>query len=246
MPDLVGDVLDHAPRGLLTAESSTDDEDCFQDVVERALVRAQHAGAGGDEVADDVALEIGERQHEVGLEGQDPIELERREAADPCLLPRRLGPPGRAGDADDALAGADQKGDLGGLGGEADDALRELGATRPVHRRVGRSLGGAGRPGPRHAGVAQSLRQQRPRDRRSPPLREHFAGDGDRTELAIPVHSGGTLGSPRVGGKFIFWLCAPGHTLHSRRDDATDCRAPNRGRPPCTLNSNMKESGPCT
>src|SRR5204862_5717925 len=75
VPDLVGDVLDHAPRSLLTAESSTDDEDCFQDVVERALVRAQHAGAGGDEVADDVALEIGERQHEVGLEGQDPIEL---------------------------------------------------------------------------------------------------------------------------------------------------------------------------
>jgi len=97
------------------------------------LIRAQNRHARADQVSDDVTLEIGERQDQVGLERQDLVELERGEAADASLLQRRLRPACRAGDADDAISGPQQEGDLGGFRGETNDTPRELGATRSVH-----------------------------------------------------------------------------------------------------------------
>ena len=56
-------------------------------------------------------------------------------AADPRLLARCLGPPGRAGDADDPIASAEHEGDLGCLGRQADDAAREVDPALAVHLR---------------------------------------------------------------------------------------------------------------
>src|SRR6267142_1729435 len=117
----------------IAAEGAADQEDRAEDFLERALVGAENRHARADQVADDLTLEIGEGQDQVGLEREDAVELEGGEPAHARLFPRGLGPLRRAGDADDALAGADEKCDLGGLGGETDDASREIVAARAVH-----------------------------------------------------------------------------------------------------------------
>ena len=75
--------------------------------------------------ADDVGLEVGEGQDQVGLEGEDPVGPEGREAADPGLV-ARLGRPLRgAGHADHAVPRPERVADLHVLGAQADDALGE-------------------------------------------------------------------------------------------------------------------------
>src|SRR5439155_1082921 len=83
--------------------------------------------SASDQVADDVLLEVGEREHQIGLERQNLVEPERGEAPDARLLAHGLGPARRAGNADHPVAGAHEVGDLRGVGGETDDPLRELG-----------------------------------------------------------------------------------------------------------------------
>src|SRR5882724_3308080 len=133
LTEIVLHVADQLARPSLAAEGPADQQHRMQDVVERALIRAQDRHACADQVAHDVALEVGEGQDQIGLEGEDLLEPERGEAADPSLLQRRLGPAGRARDPDDAVPGAQQEGDLGGFRGETDDAPRKVCATRPVH-----------------------------------------------------------------------------------------------------------------
>src|SRR5262249_16867304 len=99
---LVPDVLDEAARGLFATERAADHEHGAQHVFERALVRAQHGDAAADQLPHDVLLEIGEPQHEIGLELEDLVDPERREAADLDLLSNRVGPPRGAGDPDHA------------------------------------------------------------------------------------------------------------------------------------------------
>ena len=60
LTELVLHVADQLARPHLAAEGPADQQHRVQDVVERALIRAQDRHAGADQVADDVALEIGE------------------------------------------------------------------------------------------------------------------------------------------------------------------------------------------
>src|SRR3989442_11467040 len=77
---------------------------------------------------------MGEAEQEVWLEGQDPIRAEGGEAAHARPIARRLRPPRGARYADDAVPGPDHERDLRRLGGEADDAPRELDGALSVHR----------------------------------------------------------------------------------------------------------------
>src|SRR5262249_8950140 len=102
-------------------------------VTESSNRSALYGDAVADQIAHDVLLQIREAEHEIGLELEDLVDPERREASDPGLLARGVRSPRGAGDADDAVAGANQVGDLRGLGGQAHDALRELDGGLAVH-----------------------------------------------------------------------------------------------------------------
>ncbi len=93
----------------LAAQRAADEQNRFQDLVERALVGAEHGHAGPDQIADDIALKIGEGQDQIRLQREDPLQLERREAADASLLARGFRAPRGAGDADDPITGAQQE-----------------------------------------------------------------------------------------------------------------------------------------
>ena len=64
--------------------------------------------AAPDELGGDVGLQIREGQHEIGLERLDLVEARVDERRDLRLLPRFRRPHGVAGDADDAIALAEQ------------------------------------------------------------------------------------------------------------------------------------------
>src|SRR5262249_3084774 len=53
---LVAQVTDQLPRLALAAEGAADQEDRAEDVVERALIGAEHRNTGADEIAHDLAL----------------------------------------------------------------------------------------------------------------------------------------------------------------------------------------------
>ena len=88
--------------------------------------------AGADEIGRDVGLQVGEGQHEIGLEREDFRDVRRDEGRYPRLLaPDLRRPHGIAGDADDAVLLAEQIQRLHGLFGEADDAAgREVAHDR--------------------------------------------------------------------------------------------------------------------
>src|SRR6185312_5057567 len=92
------------------------------------LVEDMDADARADEFSDDVGLQIGEGEHEVGLERHDFRDVRRNERRHPRLLapdPRRSD--GIAGDADDPVLLAQQIQRLNGFFGETDDSAgREL------------------------------------------------------------------------------------------------------------------------
>ena len=93
-----------------------------------ALVEDVDGDAGADQIGDDVGLQVGEGQHEIGLERQNLRNVRGDEGGDPRLLAAHLRRPHRiAGDADDAVLLAEQIQRLDGLFGQADDpAGREL------------------------------------------------------------------------------------------------------------------------
>src|SRR5438105_9628067 len=133
LPELVPHVLDGGARLTLPPEGAADQEDRPEDVVERALVRAEDGHAGADQVPHDIGLEVGKREDQVWLERENLVEPERRESADLRLLAGLRRPARRTRHADHPLAGADERPDLDGLRREADDAFGKLSGARAVH-----------------------------------------------------------------------------------------------------------------
>ena len=78
--------------------------------------------AGLGEFTHDVGLQVGEGQHQVGLQGEYLVEARRGEGADPRLQPHFGRPHGIARDADDAVLLAQQIERLDRFLGEADQA----------------------------------------------------------------------------------------------------------------------------
>src|SRR5262245_44772285 len=122
LSDLVANVLNEVAGRALQPEHATDERDGLQDLVDRALVRAQHGCAGPDQLRAHVRLQIGKGQDEIRLEREDPVDAEGREAPDPGLVPGLGRPVRRAGDSDDPLARAEGIADLDVLSGQTDDA----------------------------------------------------------------------------------------------------------------------------
>jgi hypothetical protein len=93
-----------------------------------ALVKDMNGDARAHEIGDDAGLQVGEGQHEIGLERQNLRNVRGDEGGNPGLLAAHLWRPHRiAGDADDAVLLAEQIQRLDSLFGEANDpAGREL------------------------------------------------------------------------------------------------------------------------
>ena len=80
--------------------------------------------AAPDQLGDDVGLQVGEGQDQVGLERQDLVDVRGNERGDPRLFPAHAGRPHRVTRyADDAAILAEEIERLHGLFGQADDAL---------------------------------------------------------------------------------------------------------------------------
>ena len=106
------------------ADQRADRADHGKDAGKFALVEQMHGDASFGEVAHDVGLQVGESQHEIGLEGQDLVEACRGEGAHPRLGAHLGRSHGVARDADDAILLAQQVESLDRLLGQADQALR--------------------------------------------------------------------------------------------------------------------------
>ena len=114
-----------SPRTRRRTHQRTQHSDHVENLGDRPLVEGVHVEAAANELGGDIGLQIGERQHEVGRERDDLVNIGRRERRDARLLAPRLGRPHDiAGDADDAILLAEQVQRLDGLLGQADDALR--------------------------------------------------------------------------------------------------------------------------
>ena len=89
-----------------------------------ALVGDEHVQPGPDELVGQRGLHVREADHQVGLQRHDAVDLAVQEGADPGLLVARPARPhGVAADAHDAVIFTQQVEPLGGLLGQADDAL---------------------------------------------------------------------------------------------------------------------------
>ena len=87
-----------------------------------ALVEDVDGDAGAHEISDDAGLQIGEGQHQIGLERENFWNVRGDEGGDPRFLAADLRRPHRiAGDADDTVLLAEQIQRLDGLFGEAND-----------------------------------------------------------------------------------------------------------------------------
>ena len=87
-----------------------------------ALVEDVDGDARAHQIGDDAGLQVGEGQHEIGLERQNFRDVRGDEGGNPRLLAADLRRPHRiAGDADDAVLLAEQIQRLDGLFGEAND-----------------------------------------------------------------------------------------------------------------------------
>ena len=105
------------------ADQGADGADHGEDPRNVALIEEMDGDAGLGQLAHDVGLQVGEGQHQVGLERQDLVEPRRGEGADPGFRPHLGRPHGVARDADDAVLLAQQIERLDRLLGEADQAL---------------------------------------------------------------------------------------------------------------------------
>ena len=106
-----------------------------EDAVDRAVVADPHLDAGADQRGGDVGLHVGKPDRQVGLQGQDLVDLGAGEGADARFLVAGLGRPhGKSGDADDAVLLAQRVEHLGGFFGQADDALGQGGHVSDSRR----------------------------------------------------------------------------------------------------------------
>lgn len=114
-----------ARRGTDQCAERTDHRKNAGDV---ALVEDVDRDAGANEIGDNVRLQVGEGQHEIGLEREDFWNVRGDEGGNPGFFAANAGRPhGVAGDADDAVLLAEQVQRFDGLFGQADDpAGREL------------------------------------------------------------------------------------------------------------------------
>src|SRR3989338_9115408 len=131
--ELVADVLHQAARFPGTPQRAAHHQDGGEDIVHGALIGAEDGEPGADQLGRDVRLKVGEGQHQVGLELDDLVPAEAREA--PALRPvPRLGRAlRRPRHPDHAIPCPERVADLHVLGGEADDAGGEVGGGLAVH-----------------------------------------------------------------------------------------------------------------
>ena len=113
---------------LRRADDRAERADHREDAGDVALIEDVDGDACAHQIGDDVGLQVGEGEHEIGLQREDLRNVRGDEGGDPRLLAADLWRPhGIAGDADDAILLAEQIQRLHGLFGEADDpAGREL------------------------------------------------------------------------------------------------------------------------
>ena len=96
----------------------------LEDLGHAALVGHQYVQARADQFVGQRGLHVGKADHQVRLQRRDAVDLAVQERADArLLLPRARRAHGVAADAHDALLLPQQVQPLGGLFGEADDAL---------------------------------------------------------------------------------------------------------------------------
>ena len=108
--------------GVGPPDQRADDPDHLEDLGDAALVEGVDGIAAADQLARDVGLQIGERQHEIRLQRVDLVEAGVDEGRDLRLLPRLGRARGVARHADDPVPLAEQVERLGRLLRQADDA----------------------------------------------------------------------------------------------------------------------------
>ncbi len=112
-------------RFLRRTDQRTESADHGEDAGKVALVEGMHRDIGADQVGDDIGLQIGEGEHQIGFERQDLRHVGGDEGRNPRLLAPHLRWPHRvARHADDAILLAEQIKRLDGFFGEADDSGR--------------------------------------------------------------------------------------------------------------------------
>ena len=90
------------------------------------MIEHVHLQTGAHELRRDIGLQVGETQHEVGLESDDALDLRAGECGDSRLLfTGAWRTHGEAGDTDDAPVLTEEIERLRCLLGQADDALRK-------------------------------------------------------------------------------------------------------------------------
>ena len=96
-----------------------------QDLIDAALVRDEDIEPGADQFVGQFGLHVGEADHEIRLQIDDPVDAAIEERADARLLLARARRTHRvAADADDAVLFTEQIQPLGRFFGQTDDALR--------------------------------------------------------------------------------------------------------------------------
>ena len=104
------------------ADDGAERADHRKDARDVALVEDVDGDARAHQIGDDAGLQVGEGQHQIGLERQNFRDVRGDEGGNPRLLAADLRRPHRiAGDADDAVLLAEQVQRLDGLFGEAND-----------------------------------------------------------------------------------------------------------------------------
>ena len=104
------------------ADDRAERADHREDAGDVALIEDVDGDACAHQIGDDTGLQVGEGEHEIGLQRQDLWNVRRDEGRNPRLLAADLWRPHRiAGDTDDAVLLAEQVQCLHGLFGQADD-----------------------------------------------------------------------------------------------------------------------------
>ncbi len=117
------------------ADQRAESADHGEDAGKVALVEGVHGDIGADQIGDDVGLQVGEGEHQVGLERQYLRHVGGDEGSNARLLFAHLRRPHRiARDADDAMVFAEEIERLHGFFGQADDSAR-AGTYRIIHWR---------------------------------------------------------------------------------------------------------------
>ena len=127
---------DHCPEHM----------DHIENLGDSALVEGVDIDALSNKRRDNISLQVGEGENEVGPELEDFRDIRRSEGRDTRLFPPRLGRPHAiAGDANDPALLAEQVECFDGLLGQADNAFRWKHSTSLVSEGKPLNRGGGGR-----------------------------------------------------------------------------------------------------